>query len=141
MGREGVRTATELAISQPLISADVCDRIRSRKCPMIDLLDEIHSKTLIDKRRRGKVASTVDRNQTRNNSEVIQNQQRPQERWMCPDPAHTFTRILFSRSAIILRGVPQFSRSNSAGEILRPNSSSILIINSTVLIESNSWHS
>ena len=61
MGSEGVRTAAKLAIGQPLISADVCDRIRSRKSPMIDLLEEIHSKTLINKRRRGKVASTVDR--------------------------------------------------------------------------------
>src|SRR5882757_7148113 len=128
----------ELAVGQPLISADVCDRIRSRKSPTIDLFDEIHSKTLINKWRRGKVATTVHRDQAPDNSEVIQNQQRTPERWMGLDPAHAFTCIRLSRSAIILRGVSQFSRSNSAGEILRPNSSSIPIINSTVLIESKS---
>src|SRR4030095_4491140 len=141
MGSESIRTPAELAIGQPPISADVCDRTRSRKSPMIDLVDEIHSKALINKRRGGKVATTVHHDQAHNDSEVIQNQQRSPECRMCARPAHTFTRSRRSRSAMILRGVPQFSRSNSAGEILRPNSSSILIITSTVLIESSSWHS
>ena len=57
--REGIRTPAQLPIGQLLISADVCDRIRSRKRPMIDLFDEIHSKTLINKWRRRKVATTI----------------------------------------------------------------------------------
>src|SRR6266545_3096522 len=58
---------------------------------------------------------------------------------MALDPAHACTRR--SRSAIIARGVLQLSRSNSAGETLMPNFSSIIIINSTVLIESSSCRS
>jgi hypothetical protein len=61
MGSKSIRTPAELAIGEPLVSTDVCDRIRSRKRPMIDLFDEIHSKTLINKWRRRKVATTVHR--------------------------------------------------------------------------------
>jgi hypothetical protein len=61
MGGEGIRTPAQLAIGQPLISADVRDRLRSGQSPVIDLFDEIHSKTLINKWRRGKVATTVHR--------------------------------------------------------------------------------
>ena len=58
---ESIRTPAELAIGQSPISADVRDRIRSRKSPTIDLINEIHSKALINKRRRGKVTPAVDR--------------------------------------------------------------------------------
>src|SRR5207248_4327689 len=123
------------------ISTDVCDRFWSHQSPVIDLFDEVHSKTLINEWWRRKVATAVHSDQARNHSEVIQNQQRSPQRRMCPDPTHTVTCARLSRSAMILRGVPQFSRSNSDGETLRPSSSSILTINSTVLIESNTWDS
>ena len=62
MRGERIRTLAELVIGQPLVSADMCDRLWSPQGPVIDLFDEIHSKTLIDKWRRGKVATTVHRN-------------------------------------------------------------------------------
>jgi hypothetical protein len=58
---EGIRTPAELAISELLIAADVCDRVWGSQRPVVDLFDEIHSKALINKRWRGKVASAVDR--------------------------------------------------------------------------------
>jgi hypothetical protein len=61
IGGEGIRTLAELVIGQPPVSADMRDRLRSRQGPVIDLFDEIHSKTLINKWRRGKVATTVHR--------------------------------------------------------------------------------
>ena len=60
-GGEGVRTPAEFAIGQPPISTDVRDRVWSYQSPVIDLFDEIHLKTLVNKWRRGKVATTVHR--------------------------------------------------------------------------------
>jgi hypothetical protein len=68
---ECIRTATELAIRQRSSAADVRDGIRGRQGPMIDSFDEIHSKPLINKWRRGKVATTVHHDQARNYSEII----------------------------------------------------------------------
>src|SRR5262249_20071347 len=97
---------------------------------MIDLSNEIHSKSLINKWWRRQVPHAVQANQARNNNQVIQNQQHSPKRRMCRDPTHTLTCVRLSRSAMILSGVAQFSRSNSAGETLTPNSSSIRTINS-----------
>jgi len=52
VGSQGIRTPAELAMAQRLITADVCDGIRRCHGPPIDLLEEIHSKTLVNKRRR-----------------------------------------------------------------------------------------
>ena len=61
IGSEGIRTPAEFAIGQPLISTDVRDRAWSYQSPVIDLFDEIHLKTLVNKWRRRKVATTVHR--------------------------------------------------------------------------------
>ena len=55
---------------------------------------------------------------------IAVNQQRAMKRRMFLEPAHICSRCW--RSAMIFRGVCQLSRSNSAGETLMPNSSSII---------------
>src|SRR4030095_12644305 len=79
---------------------------------------------LIQKGRRAEIATAIDRNQNQNDGEVIENQQDAMRRGMSLEPAHM--RIRCWRSAITARGVRQRSRSNSAGEIFNPNSSSII---------------
>ena len=79
---------------------------------------------LIHKGRRAEIATTIYRDQYQNDGEVIKNQKCAMHRGMPIEPVHM--RIRCWRSAITARGVRQRSRSNSAGEIFNPNSSSII---------------
>ena len=74
VGGERIRTLPELAVAQPLVTADMRNGIRGCQSPLIDSFEEIHSKTLVNKWRRGEIAATVHHDQPRNNSKVIQNQ-------------------------------------------------------------------
>src|SRR5438093_7395424 len=100
---------------------------------MIDSLDQIHSETLIKKWWRREIATAIQQDQRQDNGEIIHNQQRAMQRRMFLEPAHMCSRCW--RSAMIFRGVCQLSRSNSAGETLMPNSSSIIRMSLTV----HSW--
>src|SRR5438552_769411 len=79
---------------------------------------------LIHKGRGAEIATAIDGDQNQNDAEVIENQQHAMQRRMSLEPVHM--RIRCWRSAITARGVRQRSRSNSAGEIFNPNSSSII---------------
>src|SRR5215831_7973061 len=79
---------------------------------------------LIHKGRRAEIAPAIHRDQHQNDGEVIKNQQHAKQRGMSLEPDHMRSRCW--RSAITARGVRQRSRSNSAGEIFNPNSSSII---------------
>jgi hypothetical protein len=59
MGGKGIGPPAEFAIAEPSIAADMSNGTWGRQSPVIDLLKEIHSKTLINKWRSGKVAPTV----------------------------------------------------------------------------------
>src|SRR5882724_2384673 len=136
---ERIRAAAQFAIGQRSIVADMCGRFRSRYAPAIDSFDQIHSETLINKRRRRKIAAAIDRDQRQNNCQVINNEQYAMQCRMLLEPAHMLMRCL--RLAMRSRGVRQLSRSNSAGETLMPNCSSIIKISWTVRIESRTWYS
>src|SRR6266478_9177609 len=123
---ERIRLPAQFAVRQGSTVANVCCCFRSHCSPAIDSFDQIHSETLINKWRRREIAAAIHENQGQDNGEVIENQQYAMQRRMFLEPAHTCSRCW--RSAINCRGVCQLSRSNSAGENLMPNCSSIIKI-------------
>src|SRR6516164_3204135 len=124
MASERIRLPAQFAISQGFTVANVCCGFRSHCGPAIDPFDQIHSETLINKWRRREIAASIHKDQGQDDDEVVENQQYEMQRRVFLKPAHMRSRRW--RSAIIFRGVCQLSRSNSAGETLMPNSSSIV---------------
>src|SRR5436305_10297615 len=121
---ERIRLPAQFAVRQGSTVANVCCCFRGYCGPAIDSLDQIHSETLINKRRRREIAASIHKDQGQDDGEVIENQQYAMQRGMFLKPAHMRSRCW--RSVIIFRGVCQLSRSNSAGETLMPNCSSII---------------
>ena len=124
IGSECIRAPAQLTIRQGFTVANMCSCFRGHCAPAIDSFDQIHSETLINKRLRREIATAIHQDQRYDDGEIIENQQYAMHRRMFLEPAHKCSRCW--RSAIIFRGVRQLSRSNSAGETLMPNSSSII---------------
>ena len=92
MRGERIRTRAQLAVGQRSVVAGVRDCFRRHRGPAIDLFQQVHSKTLINKGRRGEIAAAIHHDQSGNNSEIIENQKYALQPRMCLDPAHASNR-------------------------------------------------